>query len=219
MKTIDINGVSRTEIGKKEVHKLRATGMVPCVLYGSEKDKEGNPVATALSIPYESLRKIIYTPLIYVINLTIDGKKLVNAVIKEAQFHPVKDTILHMDFYQISEEKPIVVKVPVALEGLAAGVRSGGKLALVMRYLSVKAIYSDIPEKLTVDVKDLKLGKSIKVGDLKFNKLELVNPKSAVVCTVKTTRTATDTETTEEGEAATEGAAEGATPAAAEEKK
>lgn len=206
MKTIDIKAATRIVGGKKENNALRKENLVPCILYGVDKDKEDKPVATPLSIPMESLRKLVFTPHIYVINITIDDKKLVNAVIKETQFHPVKDTILHMDFYQISEEKPIVMNVPVALEGLAAGVRSGGKLSLIMRKLKVRGIYSDIPEKLTVDVTKLALGKSIKVGELSFDKLEMLNPKNAVVCTVKMTRSAS-VDTTATTEAASEEAA------------
>ena len=107
---------------------------------------------------------------------------------KDIQFHPVKDTILHVDFYQVTEEKPIVMAVPVKLEGLAEGVRAGGKLVQVQRYLKVKALYTAIPEILTVDVTALQLGKSIKVGELSYEGLELVSAKESLVASVKTTR-------------------------------
>lgn len=195
MKTIDVKGSLRTEVGKKETHRLRKQNIVPCILYGIEKDENNLPVATAFAVPTEGLRKLIYTPHIYVVNLTI-GEKTVNAILKDIQFHPVKDTILHVDFYQINEEKPIIMNVPVTLTGLAEGVKSGGKLSQVLRKLKVKAIYSDIPEKLVIDVTHLSLGKSIKVGDLSYDKLELLNVKNAVVCTVKTTRTSVAVEET-----------------------
>ena len=135
------------------------------------------------------MRKLVYTPHIYVVDLNIDGK-VVNAIMKDIQFHPVTDAILHVDFYQINEENPIVMEVPVQLEGLAEGVKAGGKLALQMRKLKVKALYNVIPERLNIDVTSLALGKTIKVGELNFEGLELLNAKEAVVCAVKLTRAA-----------------------------
>ena len=187
MKSISISGSSRTEVGKKATNALRNAGLVPCCIYGVEKDENGNPVTKTFSVPTEGLRKLVYTPDIHVVDLTIDGKA-VKAVMKEIQFHPGKDTILHVDFYQVTEEKPIVMAVPVKLEGLADGVRAGGKLVQIQRYLKVKAVYTAIPEILTVNVTSLGLGKSIKVGDLSFEGLELVTVKESLVCSVKTTR-------------------------------
>lgn len=187
MKSISISGSSRTEVGKKATNTLRNAGLVPCCIYGVEKDENGNPVTKAFSVPTEGLRKLVYTPDIHIVDLTIDGKA-VKAIMKDIQFHPVKDTILHVDFYQVTEEKPIVMAVPVKLEGLADGVRAGGKLVQVQRYLKVKAIYTAIPEILTVDVTSLGLGKSIKVGDLSYEGLELVTVKESLVASVKTTR-------------------------------
>ena len=181
MKSISISGSSRTEVGKKATNALRNAGLVPCNLYGVEKE------AKAFSVPTEGLRKLVYTPDIHIVELTIDGKT-VKAIMKDIQFHPVKDTILHVDFYQVTEDKPIVMAVPVKLEGLAEGVRAGGKLVQVQRYLKVKALYTAIPEILTVDVTALQLGKSIKVGELSFEGLELVTVKESLVASVKTTR-------------------------------
>lgn len=187
MKTISVNGSARTEVGKRATKELRKQGLVPCCLYGEKKDENGNPVAVAFGVPAEGLRKLIYTPDIFVVDLTIDGTT-VKAVMREIQFHPVKDNVLHVDFYEITEEKPIVMAVPLKLDGLAAGVRAGGKLVQLQRRLKVKALYSNIPEKLVIDVTSLELGKSIKVGDLAFENLELTTPKEALVCAVKTTR-------------------------------
>ena len=181
MKTISISGSARTEVGKKATNALRNAGLVPCCLYGVEKE------AKSFCVPTEGLRKLVYTPDIHVVDLTIDGVT-VKAIMKDIQFHPVKDTILHVDFYQVTEEKPIVMAVPVKLEGLAEGVRAGGKLVQLQRTLKVKAAYSLIPEKLFINVSSLGLGKSIKVGDLSFENLELVTVKEALVCAVKTTR-------------------------------
>ena len=187
MKSLSISGSARAAVGKKSTNELRKQGLVPCCLYGEKRDENGNPVSFAFSVTVESLRKLVYTPDIHVVDLTIDGKA-VKAVMKDIQFHPVKDNILHVDFYEVTETKPIVMSVPVKLEGLADGVRAGGKLVQLQRTLKVKAVYSAIPEKLFIDVTSLGLGKSIKVGDLSFEGLEIVTVKEALVCAVKTTR-------------------------------
>ena len=181
MKSFDLKGTSRTEVGKKSTNELRKNNGIPCVLYGIEKE------AKAFAVTADAVRKLVYTPDIHVVNLTIDGVEC-KAVLKDIQFHPVKDTILHMDFLQIVEDKAIVMEVPTVLTGLAAGVKLGGKLQQAIRKIKVKAVYANIPEKLTVDVTELGLGKSIKVGDLSFEGLELVTPAQTVVCSVAATR-------------------------------
>ena len=189
MKSIEIKGSLRTDLGKKATRELRKDNGVPCVLYGVKKDENGLPVATHFTVPVEGLRNLVYTPNIYSVNLDIDGT-VVTAIMKDIQFHPVKDNILHVDFLQVEENKPIVMEVPVQLEGLAEGVRAGGKLALQIRKLKVKACYEAIPERLVIDVTPLGLGKTIKVGELSYEGLELMNAKEAVVCAVKLTRAA-----------------------------
>ena len=189
MKSIEINGSLRTETGKKATRELRKSNSVPCVLYGINKDENGNQVATHFTVTNDGLRNLVYTPHIYVVNLNIDGK-VVTAIMKDIQFHPVTDRILHVDFLQIDETSPIVIEVPVKLEGLAEGVKAGGKLALQVRKLKVKALYNAIPERLIVDVTNLGLGKTIKVGELSYEGLQLLNAKEAVVCAVKLTRAA-----------------------------
>jgi len=185
MKTFELQGTGRTIAERssdqaRALKAIRQNNGVPCVLYGGGKNI--NFTAKA-----DDLRKLVYTPHIYVVNLTIDGE-LHTAIMKELQFHPVKDTILHIDFLEINEENPIVMEVPVKLQGLAEGVKAGGKLQQQMRKLKVKALYNVIPEVLDVDVTSMGLGKSLKVADLSFEGLELINPKSAVVCMVKATR-------------------------------
>ncbi len=189
MKSIQIQGSARTETGKKATRDLRRNDSVPCVLYGSQKDENGKQIATHFSVTVDGLRKLVYTPHIYVVDLNIDGK-IVNAVMKDIQFHPVTDAILHVDFYQIDENNPIVMEVPVQLEGLAEGVKAGGKLVLQMRKLKVKALYNVIPERMIINVSSLGLGKTIKVGELSYEGLEIQNAKDAVVCAVKLTRAA-----------------------------
>ena len=181
MKSVDLKGTSRTEVGKKSTNELRKNNGIPCILYGIEKE------AKAFAVTVDAVRKLVYTPDIHVVNLTIDGVEC-KAVLKDIQFHPVKDTILHMDFLQIVEDKAIVMEVPTVLTGLAAGVKLGGKLQQAIRKIKVKAVYANIPEKLTVDVTELGLGKSIKVGELSFEGLELVTPAQTVVCSVAATR-------------------------------
>ena len=187
MKVINVAGQKRSETGKKASKLMRKEGLVPCNLYGEKKGENGLPEALSFAVPMTELRKVIYTPHIYVVNLNIDGAEH-KAIIKELQFHPVKDTLLHIDFYEINEQKPITIGIPVKLNGLAQGVRDGGRLALIVRKVNVTAKYQDIPETLDIDVTDLTIGKSIKVGDLSFDGLEMATSKEVVVCTIKATR-------------------------------
>ena len=189
MKSIDVKGTARTATGKKATQEIRKAGSVPCNLYGEARGENGLPVALSFSTTAEELRKLVYSPDIYSVNLNIDGKEY-KAVMKELQFHPVTDKLLHVDFYEITEEKPIVMEVPIKLNGLAEGVKAGGKPAASVRKLTVRAVYSAIPERLNIDVTNLGLGKTIKVGELSFEGLELVTSPSVVVCQVKMTRSA-----------------------------
>ena len=189
MKSIEIKGSVRTDLGKKATRELRKNNGVPCVVYGVQKDENGNPVATHFSVTTDGLRNLVYTPHIYVVDLNIDGKT-VNAIMKDIQFHPVTDAILHIDFLEVCDTKPIVMEVPVVLEGHAEGVKAGGKLSLQMRKLKVKAVYTEIPERLVINVDHLGLGKTMQVGALHFEGLELMNAKNAVVCAVQLTRAA-----------------------------
>ncbi|MBR0182285.1 MAG: 50S ribosomal protein L25/general stress protein Ctc [Bacteroidaceae bacterium] len=188
MKSIDVKGTARTETGKKAARNLRKSDLIPCNLYG-EKRENGLPVAENFTVSAAEVRNLIYTPDIHSVNLTIDGKEH-KAIVKELQFHPVTDKLLHIDFYEITDKKPIVIAVPIKLNGLAEGVRAGGKLSASVRSLKVRAAYTQIPERLEIDVTNLGLGKTIKVADLSFEGLELVTPASVVVCQVKMTRSA-----------------------------
>ena len=170
MKEINVTGQKRTDLGKKASRALRKEGLVPCNLYGEKKDENGKPVAMAFAIPMSELRKLVYTPHIYVINLDIDGEHH-TAILKELQFHPVSDALLHVDFYEVNDTKPITIGIPVKLVGLAQGVRDGGRMNLSIRKINVTAPYQQIPEHLDIDVTSLKLGKSIKVGQLSFEGL------------------------------------------------
>lgn len=197
MKTFELKGTARVAGGKRAAKILRATGAIPCNLYGVEKDADGKAVAKSFSVTFEAVRKLIYTPEIYVVNLDIDGK-VCKAVMRELQFHPVKDNVLHIDFYQITDDKPIVMAVPVTFSGHAVGVREGGAFRSLIRNLKVKATYDKIPERLDIDITELGIGKSIIVGDLEFEGLEIVTPKQALVCTVKATRNSKSADEEEE---------------------
>ena len=202
MKEFALNGKKRESVGKKASKMLRKEGMIPCNLYG-ENLVDGKPVAMAFMIPMSELRKVVYTPEVYVINLNIDGEPH-KAVLKELQFHPVTDAVLHADFYEVNETKPITIGIPVKLNGLAQGVRDGGKLNLSIRKINVTAPYPSIPEILDIDVTNLELGKSIKVGELSFEGLELATPAEVVVCSVKTTRASRSAAAAAQSEAAAE---------------
>ena len=187
MKSIEVKGTARTiaERSSEQARALKAirkNNGVPCVLYGAGENVH-------FTVPAEGLRNLVYTPHIYVVDLVIDGKK-VNAILKDIQFHPVTDKVLHIDFYQTSEDKPVVMDVPVRVTGHAAGVQAGGKLAIITRKLKVKALPKDMPDEVVVDVTSLGVGKAIKVQDIHVEGVELMNAKSVVVAQVKLTRAA-----------------------------
>lgn len=188
MKEINLTGQLRSDLGKKASKSLRKEGLIPCNMYGIATT-DGKPSAFSFTVPMTELRKLIYTPHIYLVNLTVDGK-LHTAILKEIQFHPVTDTVLHVDFLEVNEEKPITIGLPVKLVGLAQGIRDGGRMSLSLRKLNVKAPYKSLPEHLDVDVTALTIGKSIKVGQLSYEGLELVTGKDVVVCSIKMTRAA-----------------------------
>ena len=187
MLEINLSGKKRAAVGKKASRQMRKEGLIPCNLYGEKKGENGLPEAVAFSASMAELRKVVYTPHVYVVNINIDGKEH-KAIIKELQFHPTSDALLHADFYEINETKAITVGLPVNLTGHAQGVRDGGRLNLSIRKINVTAPYKNIPEKLDVDVTELQLGKAIKVGQLKFEGLEIATPKEVIVCSVKATR-------------------------------
>lgn len=184
MKTYNLKGEIREDFGKKAARSFRSEGLIPCVVYGGDKEKNIN-----FMVKNSDVRNLIYTPEVYLINLDL-GKEKLTAILKEIQFHPVKDTILHIDFLHVFSGVPVVMDIPIRLEGLAAGVRAGGKLSLDMRKLKVKALSEKLPEELVINVESLELGKSIQVGQLNFDGIELLNAKNAVVCRVQLTRAA-----------------------------
>lgn len=187
MKEIELPGKKRAETGKKATRLLRKEGCVPCNLYGEKRNDAGVPEALAFSVTAADLRPIVYTPHIYVVSLNIDGE-IHKSILKELQFDPVTDAVIHVDFYEINEAKPVTIGVPVKLKGLAQGVREGGRINLSIRKIDVTAPYQNIPETLDIDVTNLRLGKSIKVGELSFDGITLATSPEVIVCSVKTTR-------------------------------
>ena len=189
MKEITLNAESRSVFGKKASRELRRAGLVPAVFYGVEKDENGLPVSKSIKISEKELAKLLYTPNVYIVNLVVDGTP-VKAILKDLQCDFVTDRPVHVDFYQITEDKPVVFEIPVKLNGLAEGVRAGGKLALNVRKLAVKACYTKFPDVLDIDVTNLGLGKSMKVAALSYEGLEIITSKEVVVCAVRMTRAA-----------------------------
>lgn len=207
MKVFQLSAEARTDLGKKATKALREENKIPAVLNGGELVdlpyagtlKAGEKIVeiangkglitTDIVVSLDAVRKLVYTPEIFAVELDINGVKQM-AVLKDIQFHPVKDTILHMDFLAVSEQKPVTIEVPVKLEGHAEGVKAGGKLTLSMKKIKVKAVYTNIPERVVINVENLGLGKSLQIGELSFEGLELMNAKNAVVCAVQLTRAA-----------------------------
>jgi len=234
MKTYQLTAEPRTDLGKKAAKALRKENKIPVVLNGGkmvELDKDGKyngkllagekvvpigrdgkaVITTDLTVNSADVRKLIYSPEVFVIDLTYDGQTR-KAVLKDIQFHPVNDKILHIDLLEVSDDKPVVVEIPVHVEGHAVGVKAGGKLYLSMKKVKAKGLYNKLPETIIVNVDDLQIGHSIKVGDMKFDDFELVSAKELVIAGVRTTRAAAAAATEGEGEEAA--AAEGGEAAA-----
>ena len=204
MKTFQLEVKPRKEIGKKAVKALRSEGLIPAVLYGhrsvelpySGKLEDGQVlvenqgkgvVVTNFTVTPDAVRKLIYSPEVFIVELNIGGHKQ-TAMLKDLQLHPVTDEILHIDFLAVFPDIPMTIEVPVVLDGFAAGVRAGGKLNLISKKLKVKGLSKDIPEKLHINVENLELGKAIQIKHLNFDNLTLLNAPDNVVCVVAVTR-------------------------------
>jgi large subunit ribosomal protein L25 len=182
MQSIELQGQLRTAIGKSESKLNRVSGSIPCVLYGGKENIHFTVDEIAFS-------KVYITPIVYVVNLSIDGKSY-KAIIKNIQFHPVTDKVLHVDFYEILDNKPFSIKLPVNIVGVSEGVKQGGKLQVKMRKIKVKGLLKDLPDVLEIDITKLGIGQSIKMESLQFTNLVIEEPKSAVVCSLNLTRSA-----------------------------
>ncbi len=182
MLSIELQGTKRTVASNAETKQSRANGNVPCVLYGGKENVH-------FSVNRIAFEKVYITPNVYVVELNIEGAKH-KAIIKDMQFNATTDAPIHVDFLEITDDKVFTVKLPVKLNGVAEGVKAGGKLQQKMRKLKVNGFLKDMPATLDVDVTKLTIGQSVKVDKLSFDGLTILDPKSAVICSVNLTRSA-----------------------------
>jgi len=211
MKSVEIAGSKRESVGKKATKALRNAGLVPCVIYGGDKPLH-------FSAPELAFKDLVYTPNAHTVEIELDGTKI-NAILQDIQFHPVTDNILHIDFYQIFDDKPVMMNIPVHFVGSSRGVRNGGVLRKTNRVLRVKALPENLPDFLEADISELKIGNKLYVAALASDDYTIMHKENTVVCQVRTSRTAIteDEDDEEEGaEGAEDAAAEGETPASEE---
>jgi large subunit ribosomal protein L25 len=202
MKSITIKGSKRESVGKVATKALRNADKVPCVLYGGE-----NPLH--FSANELDFSKLVYTPNAHTVVLDINGDQKINAILQDIQFHPVSDKILHVDFFQLSDDKEVNMEIPVVIEGSAPGVMlEGGTLVVSKRKLKVRALPKDLPDLINVDISSLKLGDKISIVDLESENFIILHPDNTVVCKVRISRASMSIEEEEalEGEATEEGA-------------
>lgn len=190
MKVAQLSGSTRTNVGKKDAAQLRKNGQVPCVIYGSGEQ-------THFSVKNVELEKLIFSPEVYQFELEVEGKKA-NAVVRELQQHPLTGKIQHVDFLELDDNKPVRVALPVRLTGSARGVMAGGKLLQSYRMLNVVGLPKDLPEAITLDISDLKIGDSIRVKSVEIPGLTILEPQASVVVGVRMARGAVKPEEEEE---------------------
>lgn len=182
MKTIEIKGTLRNELGKKHARQVRKAGNVPCIIYGKEKNIN-------FSAQENSIKKLVFTPDAHLVHLNLDGE-VTRAILHEIQFHPVTDRILHADFVQVFADKPVTMNIPVAITGDSVGVKAGGRLSVRKRNLKIRALAENLPDNIEINVSSLKINDSIKVGNLKKDKIEFLDSKIATVVMVSSSRVA-----------------------------
>ena len=181
MQTVQINGVKREQFGKKGAKDIRRENLIPCVIYGNGGE------TIHFSVEAAEAKKILYTPKSYIVELNIDGT-VMKGVMRETQFHPVKDYCQHIDFYRVVDGKPVSIDVPVAVVGNSEGVKAGGKLKIERRKLTVSGLEENLLDELVIDITELGVGKSINVADLQFEGLTILTPASTPVVSVLATR-------------------------------
>jgi len=180
MKTFELNGTKRDILGTKFAKIARKEGKVPCVVYGNGKQIN-------FTVSQKDLNGAVFTPNVYIVNLNIDGE-VIKTFIKELQFHPITDEVMHADFYAFADDQEIVVKLPYEFVGSSIGVKAGGKMKYAARKAKVKGVYTNLPETVKVDVSDLDVEQSIKVSDVKIENCHIVDPQDALICRVVATR-------------------------------
>ena len=186
MKTIEIKGSLRTELGKKSSKQIRKAQGVPCVIYGKGENIH-------FFAPELAFKNLVYTHEAHLVDLNIDGE-IYKSILQDIQFHPVSDKIIHADFIRIFDDKPVAISVPISVHGNSVGVMAGGKLSIKRRSLKVKGLPKNLPEFIPVDISNLNIHDSIKVGDLTMDNIEFLDMKRSIVVTVATTRGAQKTE-------------------------
>ncbi len=199
MKSITINGSQRESVGKVATKALRNAGMVPCVVYGGDK-----PIH--FSAPELAFKNLVYTPDVHTVVIALEDGTKVNAILQDIQFHPVSDRILHMDFYQIFDDKEVMMEIPVRVVGNSRGVKNGGTLRIVSRKLRVKAIPVNLPDFIEADITEMKIGAKMYVTAVMDEKFNILHTDNTVICQVRTSRTAVEDEVVEETEEGAEGA-------------
>ncbi len=199
MKSVSLNGIARVNLGKRFSKEMRKNGQVPCVIYGGSQE---SPIH--ICVNFNELRKIIYTPNVYKLNISVDSESY-ETIIRDIQFHPVNDEVIHVDFLQLEAGKLVSLEVPVKLTGNSIGVLNGGRLNLVMRKLTIKAIPDNIPDNIELDITKLRIGGSIRINDLNLENIEFAHPGTLVIVGVKTARAVVEEEIEEEEESAEEG--------------
>jgi large subunit ribosomal protein L25 len=204
MKTLAISVKERENVGKTSTRTLRNQGNVPCVLYGGEKQ-------VTFYAHENDFRKLVYTPDTFVVELDINGSKT-KAIMQDIQFHPVSDKILHIDFLEVFDQKPITVSLPVILEGVAIGVKNGGNLMFRRPKIVTKGLVANLPDAITINIEHLKIGMFIYIKDITLEEVEFLAPSNSVVVGVKTARAAIEEEEEEEEEEETEGVEGSETP-------
>lgn len=180
MKTVALTGELRSELGSKSSRALRNEGKVPCVLYGGSE-------LVHFFIYSPDFKNLVYTPNMYKVQLTIEGKKY-QAILQDMQFHPVNEAIIHADFLLVDDKKQVTVSIPVKVTGNSPGVRSGGKLIQKVQRLKVKGLISNIPDSVDVNIDTLDLGQSIKIKQISIPNIDILDSKDNAIVTVKMTR-------------------------------
>jgi len=182
MKTLDFKGEVRADLGSKGAADLRRAERIPCVVYGGETPLH-------FSLPEKELRKLVYTPKVYFANIELEGKSY-KAAMKEVQFHPVTDAMLHVDFHMLNDSKTLKMEVPVAVTGNSVGVRNGGKLVVNARKLLVSALPSNMPDEVAADISNLNIGDSLRIKDIAAEGVEFLAAPNVVIAAVRMTRSA-----------------------------
>ncbi|UZO81337.1 50S ribosomal protein L25/general stress protein Ctc [Aquimarina sp. ERC-38] len=201
MKSITINASQRESVGKKSTKALRNAGQVPCVIYGGD-------TVVHFAAPELAFKNLVYTPDVHTVKIALDNGTELNAILQDIQFHPVTDRILHIDFVQIFDDKPITMEIPFRTTGVSRGVRNGGVLRFNLRRIKVKGLASDLPDYIEGDITNLKIGNKLYVTDVADDKFTILHPDNTVVCQVRTSRTAVVEDDDDEDDETTEGVTE-----------